>query len=324
MPVIIHTTTAEQFKAFREAIEASHARDGRNHRVPWPYSKELNSGPHKRKDADMTNSNGLGDSFPWLSKLGRLFLTLGTLIAALTGTATVSMLRCNGNPIPPPSTAPTPPPSTAPTPPPGSDPIPKPDTLQALCQIQFGNAGCTATFIYPQLPDGRMQLMTAAHCVKGQPTQGVAVLKDGRRLRIVVQGHWDEPDVAWLITELPVQGVPYAILAKADAAPGERIWHAGYGTDKPGNREEGTVNAKANAQGQCEYTLSVSHGDSGGGISLNSSGEVLSPVCCTTSIGQKGRVWGCSPVIARQFRPLPTPVLEEWTPIPIPLRMPKD
>lgn len=194
--------------------------------------------------------------------------------------------------------------------------------MNALVQIQFGGAGCTATFVWPQLPDGRWQAMTAAHCVKGQPSSGVAVLKDGRRLRMVVQGHWDEPDVAWLITELPVESVPYAMLAKADGEPGDKIWHAGYGTDRPGNREEGTVTTRSNPQGQCEYELSVSHGDSGGGIALNSNGEVLSPVCCTTAIARKGRVWGCSPVIARKFRPLPTPAFEEWTPIDIPLRMP--
>lgn len=258
----------------------------------------------------------------WRQTLWRWMTVLGAIIAAITGSATVSMQGCRQPPSSPPATSPTPPPSTSPTPPPGTDPTPRPDPVNALVQIQFGGAGCTATFVWPQLPDGRWQAMTAAHCVKGQPTGGVAVLKDGRRLRMVVQGHWDDPDVAWLITELPVQSVPYNLLAKADAEPGDKIWHAGYGTDKPGNREEGTVTAKSNPQGQCEYELSVSHGDSGGGIALNSNGEVLSPVCCTTAIARKGRVWGCSPVVARKFRPLPTPAFEEWTPIPIPLRMP--
>lgn len=318
------STTDELISALRVAIESSHAHDGRRFVVTWPYLDELNTGPHTRKGIEMAGLNGLGDSMPWLSKLGRLLMTLGTLIAALTGAATVSMIRCNGIPTPPPITVPTPPPSTAPTPPPGTDPNPKPNPVAAICQIQFGNAGCTATWLYPQLPDGRWQGMTAAHCVKGQPSQGVAVLKDGRRLRVVVQASFDEPDVAFIITETPVEIMPYAILAKADAEPGEKIWHMGYGTDRPGNREDGSVNAKANPQGQCEYTLSVSHGDSGGGIALNSNGEILSPVCCTTAIGRTGRVWGCSPVMARKLRPLPIPAIEEWTPIPIPLRMPAD
>jgi len=42
-------------------------------------------------------------------------------------------------------------------------------------------------------------------------------------------------------------------------------------------------------------TLSVSHGDSGGGIFREDTGELVANVCCTKGIGLKTTMWGgCS------------------------------
>jgi len=127
-------------------------------------------------------------------------------------------------------------------------------------------------------------------------------------------------DCAWLVTESN-DTFPFAALAAADPAPGEAVWHHGYGVDKPDNREDGVVVAGANAEGQIEFRLSVSSGDSGGAIALNRNGGVVGAVCCTTARGQVGRVWGCSPTSAARLRVQRTEINEPWTPIEIPLRM---
>jgi len=255
-------------------------------------------------------------------KIRQILTLVGAIIAAITGSTAVSKQGCQGPPNSPPATSPaTPPPPSKPEDP----PLPsKPDNPpeDAIVQIQFGNAGCSASAIWPPNPDGRVQFMTAAHCLIGQPKEGIAILRDGRRIRVISQGRWDTPDIGWLVSELPVAKVPMVILATKIPPVGTKVFHVGFGIDKPGNREEGTVQSGENARGQIEFDISVSSGDSGGGICFTAAGEVLSPVCCTTNPSGRGRVWGASPLQAQKVRPLPVPVLDEWTPIAIPVIMP--
>ena len=254
----------------------------------------------------------------------RKWLTVACIIlAALTGTTQVAQRGCQGTP----STSPTIPPSTSPSKPvdpPGPDSLKTPsDYENAVCRIQFGNAGCTATVIGPRLPDGRWQLLTASHCVEGQPTNGVAVFRNGLSIRIIRQGNWQGPDICWCVTELPIEKLPYAVFPETPPKAGDKVKHCGFGVDRPGNTEFGEVVQPDNGAGQTQYSLNVSSGDSGGGIAFTEKGEVLSPVCCTTFKGRKADVWGGTVTMCKKLRPLPSPVLDEWTPIDIPIRMPQ-
>lgn len=147
-------------------------------------------------------------------------------------------------------------------------------------------------------------------------------LADGSKIGLTFVSADDTSDHCWLVTTLPQKGIPYALLATADPKPGDTIWHCGFGTDKPGNLERGTVIAGTDGNGQCRYSLSVSHGDSGGGIALDTSGRVLSPVCCTTRTDAVGDVWGCSPLVAAKRLAQGWEVSGEWHPIEVPMRMP--
>jgi len=216
---------------------------------------------------------------------------------------------------------PKPPP--APTPP---RPDPKPpgygklDPVNALGRIRFGSAGCTATVIGPRRPDGRWDVLTAAHCVSGVGARGTMTLKDGRSVGLRVTVHHKTPDVAWCVTEEEVADLPYALIAAKNPEPGTAIWHMGYGVDKPGNREDGSIADRENAQGQLRMVLSVSSGDSGGGIFRSDTNELISVVCCTSGIGRTTSMWGCSAEIAQRTRPKATDVEVGWLPIPIPVR----
>lgn len=259
----------------------------------------------------------------WQEKLRKALVLIGTIIAALTGTTTVSMQGCRQPPLAPPTTTPSTSPTT-PIAPPGPDvPANKIDPVNAVVQIQFGNAGCSATVVGPQLPDGRWQLVSAAHCFTGQPREGTARFRDGRTLRIVLQKMEERTDVAWCVTELPTANVPHTMLAEKMPVAGDKVYHCGYGVHVPGNREEGTVVSPDSGGGQTQYRLSVSSGDSGGGIALTAEGHVLSPVCCTTGKGRMADVWGASVDACKRTRPRPVPVHDEWTPIDIPIRMPE-
>jgi hypothetical protein len=196
---------------------------------------------------------------------------------------------------------------------------PKPDPHGAIAMIQFGNAGCSATVIDRRRGDGRYDVLTAAHCITGKPQQGTMRLRDGRQIGVRVVAVDQRADCCWLVTEPTTEEFPFARLAERTPQPGTAIWHAGYGVDVPGNTERGTLDAPANPDGQLRMTLSVSSGDSGGGIICKDDGTVVSCVCCTSARGRVASVWGASPEAIRRLKP-GGPVFDEWQPIEIPVR----
>jgi hypothetical protein len=177
--------------------------------------------------------------------------------------------------------------------------------------------------IGPRRPDGRWDVLTAAHCVSGVGQRGTLTLKDGRTLGLRVVAHHRTPDVAWCVTEEEVADLPYALIAAKNPEPGTPIWHMGYGVDRPGNREDGTVVEGENGQGQLRMSLSVSSGDSGGGIFRSDTNELVSVVCCTSGMGRRVSMWGCSAEVAQRTRPKGTDDDEAWKPVPIPIRVAK-
>lgn len=220
------------------------------------------------------------------------------------------------------------PPINPPTPEPPAKP--KADPLNALGRIQFGNAGCTATVVHPRLPDGRWQILTANHCIDhvGIGARGQMQLRGkSERFSVVVVSADARSDAAWLVTDSATLGdLPFAYLAEKPAEAGVKIWHAGFGVDNPGNRENGTVTRAADSNGQTELSLSVSSGDSGGGMFRDDTGELISTVCCTTQRGAKARVWGANVDSIRKLRPKPTAdrgaaaEKDWWKPVSIPER----
>ncbi len=240
------------------------------------------------------------------AKLKPYLLGLLALIGAALGSLAPHVL-------PPPT--PTPPPGT----PPVTAPEPKPDTLNAIGRIQFGQAGCTATVIGPRRADGRWNVLTAAHCVSKVGEAGVMRFRDGKTTGLVVAAFDRTADACWCVTT--DAGVyPFAFLADTTPPAGSKVWHAGFGVDTPANREDGEVKAGPNAQGQTQFWLSVSPGDSGGGICLDESGRVISPTCCTTRLAAPGDVWGASPESCRRLLAQATlfHVFDDWKPVTMP------
>jgi hypothetical protein len=251
-----------------------------------------------------------------LKKLSPFLQALAAAAIAVLGALGLQLAR---PPAPPPPTYPTPP-----TNPGAQPPVPpevKPDPLAAIGRIQFGNAGCTATIIGTKRVDKRHWVLTAAHCIQGVGQRGTMRLRDGREFGISVQSYNTRADCAWLLTDPMDDRYPFALLAAASPEPGEPIWHAGFGVHQPSNREEGVVVAKQNGDGQIQFRLSVSSGDSGGGIAVNKNGEIVSTVCCTTEKGRMADVWGASPESIRALRPEAN-ALDHWTPLDIPIKTP--
>lgn len=195
---------------------------------------------------------------------------------------------------------------------PKPDPKPQPDPKgqgkldppAALARIQFGSSGCTATVIGPRRADGRWDVLTASHCMPGVGSKGSMKLKDGRSFAVRVVVHEKTPDLAWMITEsATVDDMPYANLAASNPTVGTKVWHAGYGVDVPGNREDGEVSADPDSNGQTRFVLNVSPGDSGGGILRSDTNEVVSTVCCTAGLARKTSMWGASVAAVRKARP---------------------
>lgn len=256
------------------------------------------------------------DRCEWVAPPGTYSVTL--LVIRIEGdtptvdeyTATVTIRRAAPPVVPPP-------------PPPPADPVAT--ARKAIVRIQSGNAGCTATVIGEARPNGSHTLLTAAHCLKGVGAVGTVWLNDGTKAAFRCEA-WDaKSDLAWLVTDGYHSRQPYLSLATAAPKVGDTVFHAGFGVDRPANVEEGRVTAAENTDGQIRFRLSVSSGDSGGGICLTKSGEVLAAVCCTTAPGREGDVWGGSARRAAEIRPVPVlsdRTATEWTPIPIPTRTP--
>lgn len=186
------------------------------------------------------------------------------------------------------------------------------DPTSAIGRIQFGNAGCTATVIAPRRVDGRWDVLTAAHCIRAKGQLGTMSLRGGERFAIRVVTFDEQADCCWCVTDSPSLNIPSAKLLGRTPAEDDEVWHCGFGIDKPGNVERGRVAARPNSDGQVEFLLSVSSGDSGGGIVHKRTGAIISPVCCTSRLSGTGRVWGACPEVCTALRPSsrsPTPFI---------------
>ena len=178
--------------------------------------------------------------------------------------------------------------------------------------------------------------MTAAHCNGGVGQRGTITMpKDGKKWNLRVVAHDRTSDLCWMVTEESIDDICYAKLAPANPEVSTAVWHQGYGFHLPRNREDGNVQASANSQGQIQFYLNVSSGDSGGGIFRADTNEWVAAVCCTQGIAQKTAMWGGGVDKARQmlsalpayYDPFPAPTLphellpepREWIPLQIPV-----
>lgn len=177
------------------------------------------------------------------------------------------------------------------------------DPTSAIGRIQFGNAGCTATVIGPRNSTGYYDVLTAAHCIHAKGQVGQMSLRDGRKFSVKVVTYDERADCCWLTTIDPNLKLPTAKLLARTPSPGDAVWHCGFGIDKPGNVERGRVIGGPNGQGQVEFWLSVSSGDSGGAIVHAKTGRVISPVCCTSRLSGIGSVFGACPEASTALRP---------------------
>lgn len=220
--------------------------------------------------------------------------------------------------VPPAPIIVTPPAPTEPAEPPPPPP-PKPDPVNALVRLSFPGVGCSATILGPRRADGRWWVLTASHCTTRVGQVGSIRLLDGRTFGVTVQSVDKRSDCAWMVTESNSEVLPFAVLATESPPVGSKVHHAGYGIDKPGNREDGVITAAPDSNGQLRFSMSVSSGDSGGGILMTPDGKVISCVCCTTQRGAQGSVWGASPEAIHRAQPTAM-VLDDWVPLDIPVR----
>lgn len=233
----------------------------------------------------------------WKAFLKSLAPALVAALLALVGAGGVTQVSGCGRPpcaCPPPPAPPDPKPEPKPDPKP-PEPQPATDPTQAIGRLAMANSFCSATVVNPPLPDGRRTLVSAAHCFSRVGESCLFTSRAGVGVRCSVIAMDKTSDVAILTTDSPAPTLPWVRVAARTPAAGTRILHAGFGQHIPGNTEHGVVVGGPTSRRQVQYRLSVSPGDSGGGICLTEGGELLSPTCCTTCLGCVGDVWGGSP-----------------------------
>lgn len=181
-------------------------------------------------------------------------------------------------------------------------PLPPPekkaDPEGAIGKLRMGNAGCTATVIYPRRGDGKWDILTAAHCTRSA-NKGTVTLASGKVLKVSVAVRDTPSDICWLVTDEAHEELPYAHLAKEAPPVGTAIWHRGHGIDRPGNKETGKVTGAVDKSGMLWMAIKVSSGDSGCGLFRGDTNEVVA-----TLYGTSGRsTIGGSCVAAWRLRP---------------------
>lgn len=168
--------------------------------------------------------------------------------------------------------------------------------IHATVRIYTNSISCSATITEFQTKDGERYLFSAAHCgrIGTRFSVELAHLPNKYKFEAIVVSANNTNDGAILVSKgLAKAGfpIPYAKVARKLPNPGDKVFHAAWGGDKPGNVEEGWV--EAITANQLQYKLNVYYGDSGGGIFLKETGEFLSSVCCGVRPGAFATIWGC-------------------------------
>jgi hypothetical protein len=199
------------------------------------------------------------------------------------------------------------------------EPKPEKNACEAIVKVIMAGGYCSGTIIGPPPSDNRWTIVSASHCFRRVGEQVEFMTRRGIAGRAIVIAINRKSDCAILKTEEFVR-LPFIMLADSIPQVGEKVFHCGYGVHLPGNREDGTVLSGEDSNGQIRYRLSVSHGDSGGGIVSTEDGKLLSPVCCTTRIAGVGDVWGASPRVIRDMVTSPASFASDLEPIQMPIR----
>lgn len=243
------------------------------------------------------------------------------LLGSLLAVALAVVGARYGIPVPPPAAPPPAVPSqdAPPVTMPPAPAVPQPNPRESLLRVAFGNSGCTAAVVGPRRTDGRYWVACAAHCVSSTGQKGHGTTRDGRRIDLTVKAIDRASDCSWMLTDGDNQELPFILLATSPPPAGTRVWVAGYGVHAPGVQRFGSVTSGPGPNGQVQYRLAVSSGDSGGPIVNDQTGELLSVVCCTSAFGQDGRVFGAGPAALAALRPAAAPVADDWVALPIPL-----
>jgi len=197
----------------------------------------------------------------------------------------------------------------------------KPDPWNAICKVTMRGGYCSGTIVGPRREDGRWNIVSASHCFMNVGESVLITTRNGITFNARVAALNRKCDAAILVSE-PIEVVPYALLAEENPIVNQKVYHGGYGVHIPGNREEGVVVNEEDSNGQICYYISVSKGDSGGGIMLDENDNLLSPVCCTTHLNTKGYVWGASPRMLNKMIKNPTQYAgnDSIKPIELPIR----
>jgi len=149
--------------------------------------------------------------------------------------------------------------------------VPTPATAGGKITVPRGDVASvgTATVIGPRRADGRWDVLTAAHVVRGAERASLAV--GGKSVKLVVAVTDEKADVAWLVTEVAHEHLPFALLADRPAKAGEALWHKGCTSGEC----EGKALPTTNEIGTLWTDLPGSFGDSGAAIFRKSDGRVV-------------------------------------------------
>jgi hypothetical protein len=171
----------------------------------------------------------------------------------------------------------------APPPPPPPGGLTEEQATLTQARIRFGSAGCTATLL-DRTRNGKRLMLTAYHCVRGQPIQGSATFPGQNAINARVIAYNVQADIC--VLELDTDPLRQGALVRPEVPPpGTAVWHRGYGIDKPGSKVEGTAISGPDSAGMIRMRMTASPGDSGAAVFDQNNMLVCLPVCCVSSDG---------------------------------------
>lgn len=162
-------------------------------------------------------------------------------------------------------------------------------------QIRAGNSGCSGTLFRMDSSD-QYWLLTCGHCVH-RNGETVYIRGDTFQLTGVVERFNRQIDICLVRVNERGRQWPVAKIAETPPARGDRVWHHGFGVDRPGNIERGQITTVGDSRWACWYTTALSSGDSGSGQFLESNGELVA----LGAWGDRPRFGGASLLQIRAF-----------------------
>lgn len=166
------------------------------------------------------------------------------------------------------------------------------DPYNSTIKTTIPGWSCSAVVLHAHRPDGRIVFASAYHCMRPAPGKRSFYLPGVGRTYAVTLAIFRDRDVALFLCERDdLVGVSAARLAPELPRHGAEVYHRGFTTRPKIDPVSGLVDTSRRYPGYIYLRCQASPGDSGGGVYLKATGEVVGVTSKVAAYGTVGPMW---------------------------------